>query len=100
MNIKKYTTECSIHKAFPFCIFCGKICPRDLWAYFQVGINACRVLENLVLQSFMKTLYSGIRYICSLTSLFIQQAHTCSLSGALQCAEHKGFQSNILPTLN
>ena len=60
MNIKKYTTECSIHKAFPFCISCGKICARDLWAYFQMGINTCRVLENLVLQSFMETLYSGI----------------------------------------
>ena len=99
MNIKKYTTECSIHKAFLFCISCGKICARDLWAYFQMGINTCRVLENLVLQSFLKTLYSGIRYFCSLTCSFSKhipvhyQVH-CNVLNT------KDSKSNILPTLN
>lgn len=76
VNIKKYTTEFSVYIPFPFCISCGKICARDLWAYFQMGINIYRVLENMLPQSLNKTLHSDIRDAYSFALLFIQQAHT------------------------
>lgn len=76
MNIKKYTTEFNVYIAFPFCISCGKICARDLWVYFQMGINIYRVLENMLPQYFNETLHSGIRDAYSFSPLFIQQAHT------------------------
>lgn len=76
VNIKKCTTKFSVYIPFPFCISRGKICARDLWAYFQMGINIYRVLENMLPQSFNKTLHSDIRDAYSFTPLFIQQAHT------------------------
>lgn len=84
---------------FPFCISRGKICARDLWAYFQMGINICSVLENMVLQSFMKTLYSSIRDVYSFTSLFIQQAHTVHYQVQGNVINTKDPKSNVLPTL-
>lgn len=76
LNIKKCTTEFSVYIVFSFCISCGKICARDLWAYFQMGINIYRVLENMLPQSFNKTLHSGTRDGYSFPPLLIQQAST------------------------
>lgn len=53
----------------------------------------------MVLQSFMKTLYSSIRDVYSFTSLFIQQAHTVHYQVQGNGINTKDPKSNVLPTL-
>lgn len=67
----KVYQEFSVYIAFSFCISCGKICARDLWAYFKIGTNIYGVLENMLPQFFNKTLHSGIRDGYSFLHLFI-----------------------------
>lgn len=89
--IIKYTTEVVFEWAvFLFCISCGKICARDFRAYFQMEINTCRVLENLVLQSSWKCC---IRVLDITVYWLVHSASTYLFTiRYIAHAKHKGFQ--------